>query len=115
MINRRDFLFASLALAVQSCSRNQSLLTSKERIDRVLLGQDVDRPPYTFYYHFGLQHLPAQHHANATLEFHRKFQTDLVKVMSDFPFPRPLGKQLARSSFSHRAVLSQMTRLMKNL
>ena len=92
MLSRRSFLLASLALAAHSCSQKQRSLTGTERIDRVLLGQDVDRPPYTFYHHFGLQHLPGQHHAEATLEFHRKFQTDLVKVMSDFPFPKPQGK-----------------------
>jgi uroporphyrinogen decarboxylase len=66
-------------------------LTGRERVDRVLAGQDVDRPPFTVYYHFGLEGLPGEHHAKATLEFHRKFQTDLVKVMSDFPYPKPEG------------------------
>jgi uroporphyrinogen decarboxylase len=92
MLSRRRFLLAGLALAAHSCSQKQCGLTGTERIDRVLLGQDVDRPPYTFYYHFGLQNLPGRHHAEATLEFHRKFRTDLVKVMSDFPFPKPQGK-----------------------
>ncbi len=92
MLNRRDFLVSSLALAARSCSLKPQSLTARERIDRVLSGQDVDRPPYTFYHHFGLQHFPGEHHAEATLEFHRKFETDLVKVMSDFPFPKPQGE-----------------------
>ena len=75
-----------------ACAGSQTAkLTGKERIDRVRMGQEVDRPPYSFYYHFGLEDLPGEKHAEATLEFHRKFQTDLVKVMSDFPFPRPQG------------------------
>jgi uroporphyrinogen decarboxylase len=60
-------------------------------VDRVLRGEEVDRPPFTFYYHFGLEKLPGDHHARATLDFHRKFRTDLVKVMSDFPYPKPAG------------------------
>jgi uroporphyrinogen decarboxylase len=66
-------------------------LTPKQRIDRVLKGQDVDRIPYTYWYHFGLEKLPGAHHARATLDFHRRFRTDLVKVMSDYAFPRPAG------------------------
>jgi uroporphyrinogen decarboxylase len=66
-------------------------LTSRERIDRALRGGDVDRPPFTLWNHFGLEKLPAEHHARATLDFHRKHRTDLVKVMSDFPYPKPLG------------------------
>lgn len=66
-------------------------MTHTERVDRALRGADVDRPPFTFYYHFGLQEFPGDRHAKATLEFHRKFHTDLVKVMSDFPYPKPEG------------------------
>ncbi|MCP5116293.1 MAG: hypothetical protein GY953_36150, partial [bacterium] len=36
--------------------------------------------------------LPGAHHAKATLDFHRRLRTDLVKVMSDFPYPKPAGK-----------------------
>jgi uroporphyrinogen decarboxylase len=66
-----------------------SQLTGKERIDRALRGEDVDRPPFTLWNHFGLEQLPGEHHARATLDFHRKHRTDLVKVMSDFAYPRP--------------------------
>ncbi|MFB3826251.1 MAG: uroporphyrinogen decarboxylase family protein [Bryobacteraceae bacterium] len=66
-------------------------MTSKERVDRALRGEDVDRPPFTLWHHFGLQKEPGERHARATLEFHRKFRTDLVKVMSDYPFPKPAG------------------------
>ena len=97
MQNRRDFLIAAASGALSACSYNapQSpgvvTLSGRERLDRVLRGQEVDRPPFTFYYHFGLENLSGQHHARATLDFHRKFRTDLVKVMSDFPYPRPEG------------------------
>lgn len=97
MWNRRDFLFAAAAGAAAGCSGPPSTgpetasLTGRERVDRVLAGREVDRPPFTVYYHFGLESLPGDRHAEATLEFHRKFQTDLVKVMSDYPYPKPEG------------------------
>ena len=30
-------------------------------------------------------------HAKATLDYHWKFKTDIVKVMSDFAYPKPAG------------------------
>jgi len=40
---------ASLALAKPSFgTKAASTLNHKERVDRALLGQDVDRPPFTF-------------------------------------------------------------------
>ena len=67
-------------------------LTSKARIDRALRGEDVDRPPFTFWYHFRLHEFPGERHAAATLDFHRRLRTDLVKVMSDYPYPKAAGK-----------------------
>jgi uroporphyrinogen decarboxylase len=52
----------------------------------------VDRPPFTFWYHFRLHKFPGERHAAATLDFHRRLRTDLVKVMSDYPYPRAAGK-----------------------
>jgi uroporphyrinogen decarboxylase len=66
-------------------------VTSKERVDRAIAGRAADRPPFTLWHHFRLEKFPAERHAQATLEFHRKFRTDLVKVMSDYPYPRPAG------------------------
>ena len=84
-MTRRTLLLSSAA--VLAAPR----LTPKQRIDRVLKGQDVDRTPFTYWYHFGLEKSPGSHHAKATLDFHRNFRTDLVKVMSDYAFPRPAG------------------------
>ena len=67
-------------------------LSSKERIDRALRGEDVDRPPFTFWYHFRLHKFPGERHASATLDFHQRLRTDLVKVMSDYPYPKAAGK-----------------------
>lgn len=82
MPSRREFLSAACAWPVLAASR----LTKIERLRRALQGREVDRPPYTYYYHFLDEKQPAERHAAHTLEFARKFNTDLVKVMSDYPF-----------------------------
>ncbi len=92
MLSRRRFLMVATAAAATSCSQKSPELSGKQRVDRALQGHELDRPPFTFYYHFGLENLPGEHHARATLEFQEKFNTDLVKVMSDFPYPKPEGK-----------------------
>jgi uroporphyrinogen decarboxylase len=83
---RRQFLFTAFAAtALRGAS-----LGPNERIDRAIRGGDLDRPPFTFWHHFGLNN--PEDHARATLAFQQKYRTDLVKVMSDFPYPRPSGK-----------------------
>ena len=88
MASRRDFVFA--AAAASGCGSRK--LGSKERVDRALRGEAVDRPPFTFWYHFRLQKFPGERHAAATLDFHRRLRTDLVKVMSDYPYPKAAGQ-----------------------
>jgi uroporphyrinogen decarboxylase len=88
MLSRRKLLYLAGSVALAAPAK----LTSKERVERALRGAEVDRPPLTFWHHFGLEKLPGDRHARATLEFHRAYRTDLIKVMSDYPFPRPSGK-----------------------
>jgi len=85
---RRNFLLT--AAAVRPLLRGAAALSRKERVDRALAGKDVDRPPFSLWHHFGLK--TAQEHAARTLEFHRAYRTDFVKVMSDFDYPKPAGK-----------------------
>jgi hypothetical protein len=66
-------------------------MTGKQRVDPALQGRDVDRTPFIYWHHFGIEKLPCERLAEATLEFHRQFHTDWVKVMSDYPFPKPAG------------------------
>ena len=89
MLNRRQLLLGAAAPLLSFTK--PARMSGKERIDRALRGEDVDRPPFTFWYHFGLEKHPGERHAQATLDFHRRFKTDLVKVMSDFPYPKPKG------------------------
>jgi len=68
-----------------------------ERVVNALRGEDVDRPPFGFWYHFGLQHLRGGAHAEAELEFYRAHDLDFVKVMNDYPYPLPDGLDVVDS------------------
>jgi uroporphyrinogen decarboxylase len=91
MTTRRRILLAA-AGALASTVRGAARFSPRERVDRARNGQPVDRPPFSFWHHFGLQDQPPEKHARATIAFHRQFHTDLVKVMSDFPYPKPGGR-----------------------
>jgi uroporphyrinogen decarboxylase len=88
MIQRRNFLRGTAAAAALAMVEPVfgKTLGHKERVERALRGQDLDRPPFTFYHHFkrSTPQLEAQDH----LEFHRAYDTDIVKVMNDFDYPR---------------------------
>jgi uroporphyrinogen decarboxylase len=90
MLDRRNFLLrgaAATASAVASRALAKSAtLTHKERVDRALAGKDLDRPPFTFYHHY--KRPTAQLEAQDHLEFHRAYNTDIVKVMNDFDYPK---------------------------
>ena len=90
MIHRRNFLRSAAATAGLAMAKPVfgKSLRHKERVDRALRGQDLDRPPFTFYHHFKrpTPQLEAQDH----LEFHRAYDTDIVKVMNDFDYPRAM-------------------------
>jgi uroporphyrinogen decarboxylase len=84
---RRSFLLASAAPALLG----GAAMTPRQRIDAALGDLHSDRPPFTLWHHFGLEKQGAEAHARAVLAFHRDYRTDLVKVMSDFPYPKPGG------------------------
>ena len=98
MMNRRRFLFSAAVAAGAAIAQpvlgqiagqvaGRKPLTRKQRVDRALAGRDVDRPPFTHWHHFGPQ--TPEVHAKATLDYHWKYRTDIVKVMSDYPYPKP--------------------------
>jgi uroporphyrinogen-III decarboxylase len=86
-MRRREFLYYA---AAATAAFGQSKLSHTDRVDRALRGSDVDRPPFSFWHHFGLK--DAETHAKRTLQFHNDYRTDIVKVMSDFAYPKPAGK-----------------------
>lgn len=95
--SRRNFLQLAGTLAAASSARYPLLASRKsqmnkvERVKAALRGERVDRVPFTCWHHFGLEKQPGEKHAEATIEFYRKFDVDLLKVMSDFPYPAPEG------------------------
>lgn len=62
-----------------------------ERVRAALRGVSVDHPPVTVWYHFGLQHAPAEKTAAAHLEFLDAYDLDWLKVMNDYSYPMPKG------------------------
>src|SRR5947207_13839816 len=71
--------------------QQEVILNKIERVTNALRGEAVDRPPFSFWYHFGLQHMPAHKHAEAEIDFYRAYDLDFLKVMSDYPYPLPPG------------------------
>jgi hypothetical protein len=80
-MNRRNFLStaaatAGLALATPVFGKKtgSSALSPKERVDRALRGQDLDRPPFTFYHHYKrpTAQLEAQDHGQRDVRIPRK-------------------------------------------
>jgi len=90
MSDRRQFLIrgtaATVAAFVPKAFAKPAALTHKERVDRALAGKDLDRPPFTFYHHY--KRPTAQLEAQDHLDFHRTYNTDIVKVMNDFDYPK---------------------------
>lgn len=62
-----------------------------ERFRAAVAGAPVDRPPFTVWYHFGLQHAPAEDTARVHLQFLEAYDLDWLKVMNDYPYPMPQG------------------------
>ena len=75
-----------------------------ERVTNALRGGEVDRPPFSFWYHFGLQHQPGRKHAEAELDFYRAYDLDFLKVMSDYPFPLPDGLEAVATEEDWRRI-----------
>jgi uroporphyrinogen decarboxylase len=66
-------------------------MTKIERVRAALSGAEVDRPPFGVWYHFGLQHAPAERTAQTHLEFFEAYDLDWLKVMNDYSYPMPRG------------------------
>jgi uroporphyrinogen decarboxylase len=85
-LNRRQFISAVAAATATKAFATSAQLTHKERVDRALRGEDVDRPPFSLWHHY--KRPTAQLEAQDHLAFHRSYNTDFVKVMNDFDYPR---------------------------
>lgn len=86
-MNRREFLMAAAAAPRTRKARMKPV----ERMELAQKGGTPDRAPFSFWHHFGLHDKPPEFHAKATLHFQLIYRMDLVKVMSDFPYPKGTG------------------------
>jgi uroporphyrinogen decarboxylase len=68
-----------------------------ERVDRVLSGDPVDRPPVTLWYHFGVQHIGGEHFAKITTDFFKFYDFDYLKVMNDYFYQPPEGLEAVKT------------------
>lgn len=66
-------------------------MAKRERMEAVFAGKDVDRPPFSLWYHFGLQHGSGGDFARAQRDFYETYNLDWLKMMSDYPYPFPDG------------------------
>ena len=76
-----------------------------ERVDRVLRGEAVDRPPLSLWYHFGVQHAGGERLASLALEVFRHYGFDLLKVMNDYFYPMPEGIEAVRDASDLRRIV----------
>jgi uroporphyrinogen decarboxylase len=76
---------------ITNLDSEDTVLNKIERVTGALKGGEVDRPPFSFWYHFGLHHMPGRKHAEAEIDFYRAYDLDFLKVMNDYPYPLPHG------------------------
>jgi len=62
-----------------------------ERVDSVLNGNEVDKPPVSLWYHFGIQHAGGEQFAKISLDYFNYYDFDFLKVMNDYHYPLPEG------------------------
>ncbi|MBQ7503147.1 hypothetical protein IJT93_10665 [bacterium] len=68
-------------------------MNSIERLDAALAGVEVDRPPFSFWYNFGLQHMSGEAVADAHIAFAKRFRPDFLRVMNSYPYPLGSGSR----------------------
>lgn len=71
-------------------------MNKKERIDTILAGNEPDRTPFSFWYHFGNQFTSGEAYADTIIEFYKYFDLDLLKVMNDYHYPYPAGYDVVK-------------------
>ncbi len=69
-----------------------------ELVDRVLAGEEAQRPPVSMWYHFGTQHGSGAQFARTTLDFFDYYDFDFLKVMNDYFYQPPDGIDAIRTA-----------------
>lgn len=67
-------------------------MTKGERVRAALMGEAVDRPPFSFWHHFRGVPNHGDAFVRATLDFYRAYDPDVLKVMHDAPYEMPVDK-----------------------
>jgi len=75
-----------------------------ERVDRVLGGKEVDYPPLSLWYHFGVQHGRGETFAAIALEYFHFYDFDFLKVMNDYFYPPPQGLDVVKTEEDLRRI-----------
>jgi uroporphyrinogen decarboxylase len=73
-------------------------MTKIERMDAVLQGKSVDRPPMSLWYHFGNQHASGEKFAAIALDWFEHYDFDFLKLMNDYFYPMPAGLEEVKSA-----------------
>ena len=68
-------------------------MTKYQRMLKTLRREEVDRLPWSTYLHSTIHDRGVPEFANFTLNFHRRFEPDYVKVMIDENYDCPVGVQ----------------------
>jgi uroporphyrinogen decarboxylase len=63
-------------------------MNKTDRVRAVLAGRRPDRPPVSFWYHFGAERVSGQPAVDAHLSHLETFDLDFLKVMNDTGYPR---------------------------
>lgn len=69
-----------------------------ERMDCVLNGLEVDRPPVALWYHFGVQHAAGEQFAKLSLQYFDHYDFDFLKLMNDYFYPVPRDLDVLRDA-----------------
>lgn len=64
-------------------------MNKTERVDAVLAGRQPDRPPFSFWYHFGPDEAFGPKALEAHLRHVETYDLDFLKIMDDNRYPRP--------------------------
>lgn len=68
-------------------------MTKRERVESALSGRNVDRIPYSVYVHSTVHERTVERFTEFTLDFHKTFDPDYVKVMFDWNYETPTAFQ----------------------
>ncbi|MGQ9729885.1 MAG: uroporphyrinogen decarboxylase family protein [Candidatus Zipacnadales bacterium] len=65
-------------------------MTKRERIQGAVSGSEVDRVPYSFWYHFTwIEDKAGEEFIKAEIDFATRHEVDFLKVMHDIPYDMP--------------------------